>query len=129
MNSFIDKILEVEKKVSNEIGEFNLFGLFEREDLKDRYDVVLSLDLKKMNKNDLFTIIHSEFRKILSNEQLVKFSRFVYLKPDDPFVLTLNMAMGVEHGSVEIKNSNFNNIPIKHAFLFSSKRKQIPPPN
>ncbi|MGW9686613.1 hypothetical protein [Flagellimonas sp. 2504JD1-5] len=123
MKGFIDKILTIEKKLSEEIGPFNLFALFEREDLMGKYDIVISLDLKDYKRNEIFGKIHSELKKTLSNVELLTFSRFLYLEPEHPFVLNINMAIKAEHSSAEIKNSVFNNVKIYHAFILSSIKK------
>tara|TARA_Y100000815_G_C13275647_1_gene474829 strand:+ start:597 stop:986 length:390 start_codon:yes stop_codon:yes gene_type:complete len=121
MRNFINKILDVEKIVSKKYGSFNLFALFERDDLKDRYDIVISLDLKERRKNEIFQAIHEELSKILDDNEMTKFSRFVYLSPTDPFVLNINMAANIEHSSMEINNTTFNSVKISHAFILTSK--------
>jgi hypothetical protein len=55
MKEYIDKIIEVEKKVSEELGEFNLFVLFEREDIKDRWDILISMPFSEEMKNEIIT--------------------------------------------------------------------------
>jgi hypothetical protein len=62
----------------------------------------------------------------LGSEELTSLSRIVFVDPNDPAVQSLNNAIHVEHGSVEVKDSNFFGLPIKHAFIVTSKRPQTP---
>jgi hypothetical protein len=58
----------------------------------------------------------------LSPQDLTNLSRIVFIDPQDASVLALNKAVHVEHEVVEIRDSNFFGLPIKHAFIITSKR-------
>lgn len=48
----INIIKEIEKEITVKYGKLNLFALLEREDLKDKWDVLISVAIsldKKMN--------------------------------------------------------------------------------
>ncbi len=51
---------------------------------------------------------------------LTQLSRIVFIDPVDHSVQKLNQAIHVEHGSVEVRDSNFFGLPIKHAFITTS---------
>jgi hypothetical protein len=122
MREYIDKIIEVEKKISEELGEFNLFVLFEREDIKDRWDILISMPFSEEMKNEIITKIHSELLKVLPNEAVIKLSRIVMFETSNPIVESFNMLAKVKHGNVEIKDSLVSNIRIKQALLITSQR-------
>lgn len=122
MRDYIDIIIEVEKRMSNELGKFNLFALFERDDIKDKWDVLISMSISVNRKNEIIKKIHAEFLKELPNEVIFKISRFVFLEPSNPIVQNLNMMAHVQHGNVEIRDSMINNLKIKHALIISSQR-------
>ena len=122
MIGFQKKLSELELILSKSIGEFNLFGLFEREDIPNRYDLLFSTSLNGRNKNELFKILHKEIRNHLSNDELIMISRFVFLEPNSPFVQTINGFTNIKNGCVEIVNSSFNNVLIKHAYIVTSQR-------
>ena len=70
MREYIEKIKEVEIKLSKELGDFNLFGLLEREDIKDKWDILVSLTLTKnknynKQKNNIIKKLHEELIKKL----------------------------------------------------------------
>jgi len=128
MREYIEKIKEVEISLSKELGEFNLFGLLEREDIIDKWDILVSLSLKKdknhnKEKNSIIKKLHEELIKNLPNSIFFKFSRIVFLEPNNPFVQNINMLAHVQHGDIEIKDSTINNLRIKHAYIISSKRE------
>ncbi|WP_417871978.1 hypothetical protein [Winogradskyella sp.] len=128
MREYIEKIKEVEISLSKELGEFNLFGLLEREDIIDKWDILVSLTLSKdknhnKQKNSIIKKLHEELIKNLPNSIFFKFSRIVFLEPSNPFVLNINMLANVQHGDIEIKDSTINNLRIKHAYIISSKRE------
>tara|TARA_R110001583_G_scaffold19334_5_gene75714 strand:+ start:10440 stop:10814 length:375 start_codon:yes stop_codon:yes gene_type:complete len=122
MRDYIDKIIEVERKIEARLGRFNLFALLERDDVKDKWDVLISMSISLTQKNEVIKIIHGEFVKELPKEAIFKISRFVYLEPSNPIVQNFNMMVSVQHSNVEIKDSMINNLMIKNAFVISSQR-------
>lgn len=122
MKDYIIKIIDVEKRMSDELGKFNLFALFERDDVKDKWDVLISMSISVSKKNEVVKKIHAEFLKVLPNEVIFNISRFVFLEPSNPIVQNLNMMAHVQHGNFEVSNSMINNLKINHAFVITSQR-------
>ncbi|WP_321319594.1 hypothetical protein [Labilibaculum sp.] len=122
MKEYIEKIIEVEMNMSNELGKFNLFALFERDDIKDKWDVIISMPISVNRKNEIIKKIHTEFLKELPKEVIIKISRFVFFEPSNPIVQNLNMMAHIEHGSFEVRDSMINNLMIKHALVITSQR-------
>ncbi len=58
----------------------------------------------------------------LGPEDPTLFSRIVFVDPADVAVQNLNRAISVEHGTFEVRDSNFFGLPIKHAYIITSKR-------
>jgi hypothetical protein len=104
------------------LGTFNLFALFEREDVKDKWDILISMTMPEDKRNEIIKSIHAELLKVLPNEVIINISRIVFLEPLSPMVQNLNMFANVIHGNVEIKDSMINNLKIKHALLISSQK-------
>lgn len=122
MKQYIDKFKSIGKEMSEEFGPLNLFALTEREDLKDKWDVLISISPPPKDQKDFLNILIKKFQKELSPSELIRISRFVYLEPNHPVVQYMNMFAHVENGDVEIKNSSINNIRIGHALVISSIR-------
>lgn len=117
----IEKFISIEKEAAEEKGSFVLFGLFEREDTPNMWDVVISaswLDVKKKENYDYFA------RKItakLGPQEVVMLSRIVLLAPSEPFVVRVTSAITAEHNNPRFTNSIFNGVFIKDAYIISSK--------
>lgn len=122
MKQHIAIIRQIERDLTNEYGRLNLFALAERDDLKDKWDVLISISESIVNKKDLLNNVISRFRNSLNPADFIQISRFVYLEPNHPFVQSINMLAQVENGDVEISNSMINNIRIGHVIVFSSFR-------
>lgn len=122
MKEYKGIIREICQALTEEYGKFNLFALLEREDLKGKWDVLISIKLAPEKKNLLIKAIIEKFKSGLDPAVLITISRFVYLKPNHPFVVGINTAIQIENSDTEIVNSRFNNVFISHAFVFSSSR-------
>lgn len=122
MRDYIAKITDVEKKMSKELGKFNLFALFERDDIEGKWDVLISMSISASRKNEIVKRVHAEFIKELPKDVIIDISRFVFLEPIHPIVQNLNMVAHVQHGNMEIRDSMFNNLFIRHAIIISSQR-------
>jgi hypothetical protein len=121
----IDKIVEkfqiIIREISQEKGPFILFGLFEREDLVGRWDVVVSAPWLNMNSKEDFDYIADKIRSKLNNQEIMLLTRIIPLLPFDQFVKAVTSAINISDGSSEIINSNFFGIQIRHAYVFVSK--------
>lgn len=117
----IEKFRSIEKEAAEEKGSFVLFGLFEREDTPNMWDVVISaswLDVKKKENYDYFA------RKItakLNPQEVVMLSRIVLLTPSEPFVERVTSAIKTKHNNPRFINCMFNGVFIKDAYIISSK--------
>ncbi|HXI14536.1 MAG TPA: hypothetical protein VNM92_18115 [Thermoanaerobaculia bacterium] len=121
MNELADNVAEVEKRVARDKGSFNLFALFEREDVSNRYDLVFAAPWAS-DKGEVLRYFVVELKQHVPPEQLVSLSRVVVLDPSDEAVRAINSAFHVEHGRMEVTNSNVFGLPIKHGLIFTSQR-------
>ncbi len=122
MKQFVDKFLEIEKEIAEENGELSLFALLLREESQNKWDLVLSAPWISDKKAPLFGSVARKLRNKLDKEVLMSLSRIVLLNYDDPFVLTVNSIFKTVHNIVEIKDSRFNNISVKHVFIITSQK-------
>lgn len=133
MKAPTDALLQVERSVSEEKGPFALFALFLREEAPEKWDLVVSAPWIEKDKGSALRLISERVKTSLTASDLPLISRIVVADPSDPAVDAINRAVKVEHSSVEIKDSTFFGLQIKHAHIFSSKRgssqAQQPTPN
>lgn len=116
------KFTKLESDVSAARGEFALFALFLREDLPDRWDLMISAPWAFADQKGALDYLISRIKSDLGPADLTRLSRIVFIDPKDVSVQNLNRAIHVEHGAVEVRDSNFFGLPIKHAFIITSKR-------
>lgn len=129
MNEYSKEIIEIGKDISITFKTLNLFGIFEREDIQNKWDVIISTPLGKLKKNTILEKVVTFFNKRIPQEGLLKISRFIYLEPEHPFVLNINRVAKVNiPATLDLNNSTLNNVFIKHALIFSSKRTINTPP-
>jgi len=121
MNNFIKKIAEVEKSLSEDKGNFKLFAVFSRPDTEGRWDIVISADWIKSEREGL-DYISKKLTKNLSPEEIIKISRIVYLNVNDNFVRVINSAFSVKnHNLTEIENCDINGILVSKGYVFASQ--------
>lgn len=122
MKQYIEKIKQIERALNKDYGRLNLFALAERDDLKDKWDVLVSISEAVANKKDVLNNVIIKFREKLKPSEFIQISRFVFLEPEHPFVQSINFLAQVENSDVEITNSMINNIKIGHVIVISSFR-------
>lgn len=123
MKEIVEKLVRAEQEMAAEKGAFLLFAVFLREDAPDVWDLVVASPWIAEDKPGSLRYISDKVRSILDAGELVKLSRIVLIEPDSPALFALQQAVCVEHGTVEIKDSSFSGLPIKHAYLITSRRE------
>jgi len=122
IEDIIEKLIRTEKRISEEKGDFNLFGLFKRTDLEGAWDIIISASWLSENKREDLTYIIGEIKKDLLVEDLRLLARIVLIKPEDNLIKKLNMAIEIQHGKTEMINTEINGIKLAHVYLITSKR-------
>ncbi len=115
------KFAKLESDVAAARGDFILFALFLREDVPDRWDLMISAPWASADPKGALDYLVNKIKSDLGPADLTQLSRIVFIDPADVSVRDLNQAIHVEHGSVEVRDSNFFGLPIKHAVIITSK--------
>ncbi|MDH4185301.1 MAG: hypothetical protein OEV92_13815 [Nitrospinota bacterium] len=122
MEEIINKLVDIEKYVSEEKGGFSLFALFLREDAPDVWDLLVSAPWIGKDRSSvlkyLTDVIHSRF----AEKELLKLSRIVIIENDNPALQAIHRTVNTEHKNTEIIDCNFFGLDIKHAYLITSKK-------
>jgi len=122
MKEIIEKFIKIEKELSEEKGEFNLFALFLREESANKWDLLVSADWILEDKSKSLKVIAGKVQEHLEKKELVNLSRIVLIEENNPALESFHKAINVEHGSSEIQDSNFFGLQIKHAFVITSRK-------
>jgi len=120
MKAIVDKLIIQEKEMANEKGQFHLFALFLREDAPDKWDLLVAASWINKDKVAALKYVASKVQTCLKRDELVKLSRIVIIDDDNPALGAIQRTVHIEHGVVEIKNSSFFGLNIRHAYLITS---------
>ena len=119
-DKLVDRFASLEKEISQKKGPFALFALFAREDLPDRWDLVVAAPWAETPQEGVSYLV-AEIKSNIGSPALTELSRIVFVAPNDPPVQAINNAVHIQHGKAEIKDSNFFGLPIKHAWVITSQ--------
>src|SRR5689334_23983567 len=100
MNELTDKVRQVESDIAKEKGQFNLFALLEREDLADRWDLVIAAPWAKHDEVTLRYIVEM-LKRHLNATDMTLLARIVILEANEDPVRAINDSFSVEHGHLE----------------------------
>ena len=125
MKTVIDALLDVERALSSEKGQFTLFALFLREEALEKWDLVVSAPWIEKDKRSALRLLADRLQESLSASDVLSISRIVLLDPSDAGVELINRTVRVEDSTVEVKDSTFFGQQIRHAHIFASKRQPM----
>ncbi len=128
MNEVVEKFASLEAEIAEKRGDFYLFALFLREDVPDFWDLMVSAPWVGTDKDEAVNYLIDEIKSRLGPQYLVSLSRIVLVDPNAPPAQELAKAFHVEHGRVEIRDSNLFGLPIRHAFIITSRSSEAPVP-
>ncbi len=125
MNILVSKLQSVERYFSETKGEFELFALFLRIESVDKWDLLVSAPWVEADKQTGLQEIVIKIQETLTQEELIQLSRIVLIDRANQALDAIHRAINTEHGDTEIQDSNFFGVPIKHAFIITSKRVDV----
>lgn len=118
----VQRFGQLELQIAQEKGEFALFALFMREEVPDRWDLMVAASWVVDDNAAAVDYLVAQIKSKLGDDDLVRLSRIVVIDPDDVAVQKLNRAVHVEHGDIEMRDSTFSGLAIKHAHIITSNR-------
>lgn len=124
MKEIVKKLRKIESDLSTAKGPFDLFGLFLREDAPDVWDLLVAGSWIEQNKADALREISTTLQQQLTPSELTKLSRVVIIDDTNPALHAIAAALGVEHGTASVKDSNFFGLAIKEAFIITSRTRK-----
>lgn len=121
MNHLPEKARIVEEDLAREKGSLNLFAIFEREDLHDRWDLVIAASWAR---SDLPTLnyVADVLKRHLTRSEMTLLARIVVLPADEEPVLSINARYDVEHGELEMNHPSRFGLPVKYGYIITSRR-------
>ena len=122
MKELVSKFVSLEQEIAQEKGNFAFFALFLREDVPDRWDLVVSAPWFSTDTKETLDYLVGKIKPRLKESELLMLSRIVLVSPSDLSLRAIHKAVQIEHGAVEVSNSNFFGLVIKQAYIITSKR-------
>jgi hypothetical protein len=120
MNDLAEKVSLVEKDIAKERGSLNLFALFEREDLHDRWDLVISTSWARMDHASLDYVV-GIIKRHLEPRDMTRLARIVILPADEDPVRSINERYDVEHAEVELNHPARFGLPVSYGYIITSR--------
>ena len=122
IEELVKKITSAEKKISEEKGDFAFFGLSERGDLENQWDVIVSaVWFSGDTQKDLVYIIE-KIKQSIADDDLRLLARVVLLNPSTDFIVKkLNELINTEHEPIEKENIQVNGTMFKRLWVITSK--------
>lgn len=129
MKEIANKLVAQEEEISREKGAFNLFALFLRAEALDRWDLLVAAPWVTEDREAALKFIAERLQKTLTKEEILKLSRIVTIDEKDSALEALYKVMQIEHSMMELQESDFFGLRIKHAYVITSKRPEQPAPS
>jgi hypothetical protein len=121
MNRLTASIRSVERDIAQEKGPLNLFAILEREDLSDRWDLVVSASWAKQDEGTL-RYLADTIKRHLTPSEMTLLARVVILNAAEDPVKSITESYEVEHGHVELNDPESFDLPAKHGYIITSRR-------
>jgi hypothetical protein len=116
-----EKVGAVERDIASERGPFNLFALLEREDLFDRWDLVVSAPWANHNRETLGYVADA-VKRHLEPADMTRLARIVILPATEDPVRAITEHYSVEHGQVELVDPKRFGLPVTGGYIITSRR-------
>ena len=120
------KFTELESHIAEEKGDFAFFALFMREEVPNRWDLMVAAPWASGDTQDTVAYFVEQIKARLGAQMLINLSRIVVFDSQHAALQDLNREIQVEHGRVEVRDRDFFGLTIKHAYIITSKLLPAP---
>lgn len=121
MKDLLEQFIKIERKVSEEMGAFNLFALFLREDEQYLWDVVVAAPWIELDQKFALQYLGKKLQQELTTDELMQLSHIAIIDYDNPGLPAVTQTVNIEHGLVELRDQVFFGHAIKRAYFITSQ--------
>ena len=121
MKNLLERFIKLEREVSKEMGAFNLFALFLREDEQDLWDIVVAAPWLAADKKSAYQYLTGKLQKEFTTDEFLQLSHIAIIENSNPGLREINQQANLEHGLLEFRDIDFFGRPIKHADIITSQ--------
>ncbi len=121
MKDLLERFIKIERAVAAEMGGFDLFALFLREDEQRLWDVVVAAPWIELDKGHALQYLGKKLQQELTTNELMQLSHIAIIDQNNPGLPLVTQTVKVEHGLVEMRDQEFFGHSIKHAYIITSQ--------
>lgn len=125
MKEFINKFVELERRIKKQKGEFTLFALFMRDNGLNKWDVVVAAPWIDWDRKAALDYISQQIQLSLTRDEVLQISRIALIDETNPTLDEIQRTLQPKHGVVEITNSDLFGLEIKRAFIITAQKLPI----
>jgi hypothetical protein len=122
-----DKLRALEMRLAADKGEFDFFALFLREDVENKWDLLVSAPWLEADRTGGMQFLLNQVRSQLEPDELLLLSRVILVEDWDPtygaVTQAIRQAMTIRHAPVHVVNSTFNGLLVKDAYVIMSLKR------
>ncbi|MDZ7771763.1 MAG: hypothetical protein U5K31_03360 [Balneolaceae bacterium] len=117
-----DKFRKMERRLSEEYGPFNFFGVFLPEESPNRWDLLVSANWLASDDGAATRFLIERMREHLDQGEIIFMSTVVVLEGDHPDMDEIYEEIEVEHGFVEMRDEVIFGRDIERAYILTCRR-------
>lgn len=121
MNTFVEKLQRIERRLSIERGPFELFAALRPDSSLRLWDLLVTAPWLRDWSLTEMRIIASQLNAEFPLPEILKFSRIEIIEGDNPGLQAIHSTVQVEHGLREFRNVTLFEVPILHAYIITSR--------
>jgi hypothetical protein len=121
MTVFLEKLIDLEKKLAEERGPFDLFALFSSDDVDGKWDLIVSALWISEEKKEALDLLSKRLLNVLDQSEFLSVSKIVPLDVYDPRVKDMQKTVLIEHGSKKIRHYRFYGFKVDTIFIITCK--------
>lgn len=125
MNTFVEKLQRIERRLCAKRGPFELFAAFRPDSTLRLWDLLVTARWLDDWGLPEMQIIASQLNAEFALPEILKFSRIAIIDRNNPGLQAIHSAVEVEHGLREFRNVTFFDVPILHAYIITSRLTDI----
>jgi hypothetical protein len=118
--TFLNKMVEIEKEISDEKGPFLFYGLLQNDTFSDRWDFLVSAYWIDKDEIAAIEYISNKLSSTLSRDEIVLISAIYTIVSNNPFLDEIRQSTNVNHGLKLLRNQYFFDHLYPKSYLIST---------
>lgn len=128
MNTFVEKLQRIERRLSAERGPFELFAALRPDSTLRLWDLLVTARWLDDWGLEEMRIVASQLNAEFAFPQILKFSRIAIIERDNLGLQTIHSMVQVEHGLREFRDIILFDVPILHTYIITSRHTDAAQP-